>query len=283
MDYRIRKRRVLMWVLLTLLFAGLAYAGVELMGQANKNVADAGSAGADMEMATLDSVKQSKSNPVDWAEEQRLHKKLDVLDKEYKTHVSKAKSEIAASGHVSENTRSAGMACAAKFQKASENYAAFWDKNNGKTRAKLAREAGKSRVANAQMTFNDVDSSNISAYNDQQEALAEARKEYLEEAKTDVSDADREAIKSSMLPRLKNMADDTGTLITSVTSLLDQLRSQAGGMGIGAIGGCAKGVVGEGDPADSAGALLAPVTNLLNLAKSLGSNVTSMASDIQSL
>lgn len=276
-------RRVLMWFLLTLLFAGLVYAGAELMGQANKNAADAGSTGADMEMASLDSIKQSKSNPVNWSEEQRLHKKINALDSEYKTHVNKARSEAASAGSVSAGTRSAGIACADRYQKACEDYASFWDKNNGKTRARLARETGKSRIANAQMTFNDVDSSRISAYNDQQDALAKARRAYLDEAKTDVSDADRGAIKSALQPRLNKMTGDVQNLISSVTSLLDQVKGQAGGMGVGAIGGCAKSVATGGGAAGGASALLSPLTNLLSLAKSLGSNVTSMLSDIQAL
>lgn len=276
-----KNRRILMWFLLLMLFAALVYAGAELLGQANKNCADAGSTGADMEMASLESIKPSKSKPAKPSEQQRLLNKIKSVDKEYKALVDKARSETVASGHVSDGTRSAGMACANRYQQASDGYAAYWEKNGNAKRAALAREAGVSRVRNAEMTFNDVDSSRISAYNDQQEKLAAARKAYLEEAKTDVSDADRAAIKSGLQPRLEKMGGEVKNLISSITSLLDQVKSQAGG-GMGAIGGCAKGAV-TGGATDGVAGLLSPVTNLLSLAKSMGSNVTSMLSELAAL
>lgn len=64
-----------MWAFLALLIAGLVYAGAELPGQANKNAADAGSTGADMEMASLDTIKQSQTSKVNWNEERSLRKK----------------------------------------------------------------------------------------------------------------------------------------------------------------------------------------------------------------
>ena len=274
-------RRILMWFLLLMLLAALVYAGVELLGQANKSAADAGSTGADMEMASLDSIKQSKSNPVNWTEEQRLHKKINAIDKEYKALVNKARTETAATGHVSEGTRSAGIACANRYQQACENYAAFWDKNNGKTRARVARETGASRVKNADMAFNDVDSSKISAYNDQQEKLAKARKEYLAEAKTDVSDVDRAAMKSSLVPRLQSMTSEVQNLISQISSLLNQARSAAGGS-TGAMGGCAKQMI-SGGVSDGPAGLISPLTSLLNLAKSMGSNIATMVSDLTAL
>ena len=274
-------RRILMWLLLLTLFAALVYAGAELMGQANMNCADAGFTGAGMEMASLESIKPSKAAPAKASESQRLLNKIKAVDREYQSLVKKARSETVSSGHVSEGTRSAGLACAGRYQQASDAYAAYWEKNGNTKRAVLAREAGLSRVKNAEMTFNDVDSSRISAYNDQQEKLAAARKAYLEEAKTDVSDADRAAIKSSLQPRLEAMAGEVKNLISSLTSLRTQVRGQAGG-GIGAIGGCAKQAVTSG-ASGGVGGLLSPVTNLLSLAKSMGSNVTGMLSELASL
>ena len=102
-------RKNLLLALLVLLLAGLVYAGAELMGQANKNAADAGSAGMDMEMASLDTIKQSQTNKVNWSEERALKKKIDQADSMYRTQAGKAKSDIAASGRVSESTRSAGL------------------------------------------------------------------------------------------------------------------------------------------------------------------------------
>lgn len=90
------------------------------------------------------------------------------------------------------------------------------------------------------MTFNDVNSDKIKAYNEQQDALTKARKDYLAEAKSDVSASDRADIKRTLTPRLNKMTGDVNNLVSSITSLLDQVKSQAGGMGVGAIGGCAK-------------------------------------------
>ena len=82
-------RKSLVWAFLALLMAGLVYAGVELMGQANKNAADAGSTGADMEMASLDTIKQSQTSKVNWNEERSLRKKIDQADSAYRAQVEK--------------------------------------------------------------------------------------------------------------------------------------------------------------------------------------------------
>ena len=275
-------RKSLVWAFLALLIAGLVYAGVELMGQANKNAADAGSTGADMEMASLDTIKQSQTSKVNWNEERSLRKKIDQADSSYRAQVEKARSDIASTGKVSDGTRAAGLASAEKFRQANDTYAAFWDKNNGKSRAKLAREAGLARVKNADMTFNDVNSDKIKAYNEQQDALTKARKDYLAEAKNDVSASDRTDIKRTLTPRLNKMTGDVNNLVSSITSLLDQVKSQAGGMGVGAIGGCAKQAATSG-PSNGASALLSPLMGLLNMVKGLGSNVNGLMSDLSSL
>lgn len=271
-----------MWALLATLMAGLVYAGVALMGKSGKLASDAGSSGADMEMASLDTIKQSTSNPVDWKKERSLHKKIQSIDAEYKKLVKKSEAEkMANEGKVSDATQKAGLACAKRFQEANENYAAFWEKNNGKTRARLAREAGLSRIKNAEMVFFELDADRVSAYNDQQDALAKARAAYLEEAKTDVSDADRAALKDNLTPRLNKLSSDVTSLVGEITSLLDQVRSAAGG-DIVALGGCAKQAVSAG-ASGGPGALLSPLMSLLNMTKSLGGNVTGLLSDISSL
>lgn len=276
-----KMKKILLWALLTTLFAGLVYAKLEMSDALNKNAANAGAAGADLEMASLNTVKQSTSKPVNWKQERALRKKIDVVDAQYKQLVQKAQSEISSAAKaVSPATRDAGLDCAKRFQQASETYAAFWDKNNGKTRARLARETGKSRVKNAEMTFNKADSDRINAYNSQQEELAKARREYLAEAKTDVSPADRAALKAQSVPRMKSLATQLSTLATSIAALLNSIREQAGGMISGAVGGCSKAVTGGGGVDSGAAALVSPVTNLLNLVKSMGSNLQSTISDI---
>lgn len=89
---------------------GLVWAGMNLMGQSNKSAADAGSSAADMEMASLDSIKQSTKSACDWNQERALRKKIDAADASYRTKLAGAKSEIERTGEVSEATRSAGIA-----------------------------------------------------------------------------------------------------------------------------------------------------------------------------
>ena len=278
---RLTPRRVLMWFLLLMLFAALVYAATELLGQTNKSAADAGSTGADMEMATLESIKPSKSKPAKPSEQQRLLSKIRSIDREYKALVNKARSETMSTSHVSPATRSAGVACANRYQQASEEYAAYWERNGNPKQANVAHQTGLARVKNADMVFNDVDSSKISDYNDQQDKVAKARREYLAEAKGDLSDADRAALKSTLLPRLQKMTGEVTSLVSQITSLLNQARSAAGG-NVGAIGGCAKQLV-SGGIADGPAGLIAPLTSLLSLTKGLGNNIGSMISDVTSL
>ena len=236
-----KMRKIALWTLLVVMLAGLVWAGLDLLGQSNKSAADAGSSAADMEMASLDSIKQSTKSACDWNQERALRKKIDAADASYRTKLASAKSEIERTGKVSESTRSAGIALAKQFQNASENYAAFWDKNNGKTRAKLAREAGASRVKSAEMAFNNVDASKIDAYNDQQASLRKAQKAYFSEAKEDVSPQDLASLKSSLTPKLEKMGSDLMALVQSVTNILSQVKDQVGStLSVGGIGGCAK-------------------------------------------
>ena len=273
-----KMRKIALWTLLVVMLAGLVWAGLDLLGQSNKSAADAGSSAADMEMASLDSIKQSTKSACDWNQERALRKKIDAADASYRTKLASAKSEIERTGKVSESTRSAGIALAKQFQNASENYAAFWDKNNGKTRAKLAREAGASRVKSAEMAFNNVDASKIDAYNDQQASLRKAQKAYFSEAKEDVSPQDLASLKSSLTPKLEKMGSDLMALVQSVTK--DQVGST---LSVGGIGGCAKQVATGGGTAavnNGVASLLSPLQSLLSLVQSMGSNVQGMLSDI---
>ncbi len=279
-----KMRKIALWTLLVVMLAGLVWAGLDLLGQSNKSAADAGSSAADMEMASLDSIKQSTKSACDWNQERALRKKIDAADASYRTKLASAKSEIERTGKVSESTRSAGIALAKQFQNASENYAAFWDKNNGKTRARLAREAGASRVKSAEMAFNNVDASKIDAYNDQQASLRKAQKAYFSEAKEDVSPQDLASLKSSLTPKLEKMGSDLMALVQSVTNILSQVKDQVGStLSVGGIGGCAKQVATGGGTAavnDGVASLLSPLQSLLSLVQSMGNNVQGMLSDI---
>lgn len=279
-----RLRRSLLWAVLLLALAGLVWAAAELAGQANKSAADAGSNAADMEMASLDMIKPSKSAPnCNWALEKKLRNELERIDKDYRKLLARAQSDIAGKeGKVSADTRAKGLKSAELFKATSEKYATMWDKCNCTSRAKLARETGESRVKSATMAFNDVDSGNVDACNEQQDAMAAARKAYVEDAKTDLSDKDRAALKSNLLPKAEKIAGNLTTLGQNVTGLLGQIQSQA--TDPVAIGGCARQVVSDTGPAaGSATALLSPVKSLMSLVQSMSSNVQGMISDIMAL
>ena len=278
----IKQHKTTAWLLALLAACGIAIAAADLAGNANKTCADAGLQGANTEMMTLDLVKQSESNPIDWQQERKLRKAIDAQDAKYQKLVAQAQNEIQGKGSVEAATREAGLACASDFKAASETYAAFWDQNNGITRAKLARQAGEARMKNAEMTFNEIDSDRVAAYNEEMDKLAQARSEYMEEAKTDVSEQDRAAMKADLTPRINTLMAQGNTLIQNILSLIDQVKASTDSLAsgdIGAITSCASTAVSGNGPM----ALLSPLTSLLDLVKSFISNLQSFSSDLESL
>lgn len=278
----IKQHKTTAWLLALLAACGIAIAAADLAGNANKTCADAGLQGANTEMMTLDLVKQSESNPIDWQQERKLRKAIDAQDAKYQKLVAQAQNEIQGKGSVEAATREAGLACASDFKAASETYAAFWDQNNGITRAKLARQAGEARMKNAEMTFNEIDSDRVAAYNEEMDKLAQARSEYMEEAKTDVSEQDRAAMKADLTPRINTLMTQGNTLVQNILSLIDQVKASTDSLAsgdIGAITSCASTAVSGDGPM----ALLSPLTSLLDLVKSFISNLQSFSSDLESL
>lgn len=278
----IKQHKTTAWLLALLAACGIAIAAADLAGNANKTCADAGLQGANTEMMTLDLVKQSESNPIDWQQERKLRKAIDAQDAKYQKLVAQAQNEIQGKGSVEAATREAGLACASDFKAASETYAAFWDQNNGITRAKLARQAGEARMKNAEMTFNELDSDRVAAYNEEMDKLAQARSEYMEEAKTDVSEQDRAAMKTDLTPRINTLMTQGNTLVQNILSLIDQVKASTDSLAsgdIGAITSCASTAVSGDGPM----ALLSPLTSLLDLVKSFISNLQSFSSDLESL
>lgn len=278
----IKQHKTTAWLLALLAACGIAIAAADLAGNANKTCADAGLQGANTEMMTLDLVKQSESNPIDWQQERKLRKAIDAQDAKYQKLVAQAQNEIQGKGSVEAATREAGLACASDFKAASETYAAFWDHNNGITRAKLARQAGEARMKNAEMTFNELDSDRVAAYNEEMDKLAQARSEYMEEAKTDVSEQDRAAMKADLTPRINTLMTQGNTLVQNILSLIDQVKASTDSLAsgdIGAITSCASTAVSGDGPM----ALLSPLTSLLDLVKSFISNLQSFSSDLESL
>lgn len=275
-------RKVLLWLMLATLTAGLVWAiGAEL-AQTNKDVQAAAAVGADDELATIETagmVKPKDSN-IDWATINRYERQLKQNTTEYQKLVTQAGNEKAA-GAVSAGTRSAGTASAQKFNQISEELAAVYEKGNCITKAKTVRAAGQSRLKNAEMAFNDLDSGLINDYSDQRTAMSEAGLAGLKEDKANGSPADIAKLKATMLPRLEKMSSETTKLLGEVTKLLDQVRQAAGG-GVGGLGGCAKQVVTSG-AADGPAGLLRPLTSLMNMLKNMGSNLASTMQAVASL
>lgn len=288
-------RKTLVAILLSLLTVGLVWAGAELFGQANRATADAGINGADMEMISLEMIKKPAQAPnVDWKKEARLRKQLEANTKEYKKVAAMAKAENERSNAISAKTREKGLNLAREFNDLSEKYAAVWDAaGNCKTRAEMARKAGASRLANADMTFNAIDSDKIEAYNDRMEALQEARQAYVADAKNDLNDADKKALQSSLMPKAKGILDKVVALGSQVSGLVTEVSNEAAAISSGdplqmtvAIGGCAKKAVTTASSSSSESSildLLSPVKALLSMCTSLISNIKSFISDLMSL
>lgn len=278
----INMRKVLLWLCLLTLFAGLVWAVDAFMAQADKQADTAASLGAKDELATIQTtmVRPKKQTNIDWKTIGQYNKQLTSITNEYEGLLQKASAEKQA-GTVSEATRSAGMASAKKFNDVCEKLAAVYQKGNCVTRAKTTRAAGKSRLKNADMAFASINSDNISAYNEQRSAMFDAGEENLKEVKADGNPDDVAKLKANMLPRLQQMASQTTSLIAEIGKLLDQVRRAAGG-DVGAIAGCAKQVVSSG-AADGPAGLIKPLMSLLNMAKNLGSNLATMASSVASL
>lgn len=275
-------RKVLLWFMLVTLAAGLVWAADALFGETNKEVQNAAVVGADDELATIETagmVKPKDSN-IDWATINRYERQLKQNTTEYQKLVTQAGNEKTA-GAVSAATKSAGTASAQKFNQISEELAAVYEKGNCITKAKAVRAAGQSRLKNAEMAFNDLDSGLINDYSDQRTAMSEAGLAGLKEDKANGSPADIAKLKTTMLPRLEKMSSETTQLLSQVTKLLDQVRQAAGG-GAGGLGGCAKQVV-TGGAADGPAGLLRPLTSLMNMLKNMGSSLASTMQAVASL
>lgn len=276
-------RKILTVLLLVALTGGLVWAGAELLGQANKSAADAGSNAADMEMASLDMIKPSTNAPdVNWNHLAKIRKQMDSNTQQYKKLAASVNGET-----INEATKNKGLDLAHKFNALCEQEAKLWDAaGNCPTRAKLARETGLTRIANAEMTFSGANQDKIDAYNDQMEKMQDARSNYVSDAKSDLSDADRKSLQQNLLPKAQALLTSVTNLSSQVAALLQDVTTQAGSMASGdimAIGGCAKQVATGSATDNPAVALLSPVKSLSSMVTSLLSNVKSLISDIMSL
>lgn len=284
-------RKLLLVLLLAALAVGLVWAGAELFGQSNQSAADAGSNGAKLEIITINMIKPPKKKKanvvnIDERKEASLKKQMEANTVKYNQVVAKFKAEIASSAESkgSAATASEGMQLAKAFNDLSEQYAKVWDAaGNCKTRARLARESGKARVANAEMVFSNMDSDKIDAYNKQSEERQKACSEYVADAKEDLDPADRQSLQDNLLPKAKGLLSNVSDLSSQVSNLLQQVTSQVGDVTsnpMGAIGGCARGGGSSDNPAM---ALLSPLKALSGMVMNMLSNVKALISDIMSL
>ncbi len=292
-----KMKKTLLWILALTLTAGLVYAAADLMGQTNSQAADACNNSTDMEMATLDSVKkpapEKQASNVNWGQINSLDSRLKGIDAQYKSAAERAGAEKA-QGSVSEGTRSNGMALAQQYNSVAMQLADAYQSNNMITRANTVRQLGKTRLANADMTFNNVDSDRISAYRAESDKLSQMRKAYF--AENDLSAEDKAALKSSVLPRVQASSAKAGELVKTIGALLLQVTEQTGGIGgIGnisaaSIGGCAKKAATDaavqtattGDVSNLTN-LIGPLKALLSLVEGLSGDSQSFISDLSSL
>jgi hypothetical protein len=270
-----------LWIILALLLmAAIAIAALDVSGQANKTAADAGSSSADLEMASLETIKPPKQGPpVDWAAERRIRQQLAYQDKAYAPLVDRAKREIDAAGAVSGGTGKQILAAAGKYRDTCNSYADVWARGNCVTRANLARETGATRMASAELIVAGADSAKSDALADQQSKMNEARNAYAKEAQAnnELSDKDKADIKASVVPRAERLITDTADLVIRIAALVNQIQSQMTPAGI--VGGVASCAASGKSAEDGVTALLGPVTSLLSLAKNLASNAESLLDD----
>jgi hypothetical protein len=286
----IKNNPLLKWILLALAIAGFVVAS-DMLGQSNEQKTDAAIMQASKDFASVDLMSASNdaqlksiaaadpSLKIDWKKDASLAKKMASVEKSYKDALAKAQSEVKAKGAVSDATRSNGLKLASDYQAAAEDYAKFWEANNGPTRAKNARALGKSIVANADMAFNDIDSDKIDAAKAASAEAKAASNEYMASIKDNLSDKEKSAIKSNVVPKLQTLSSDVTGLVSGITKLLDQVKSEAqSSMSVGGLTSCAQSAAQDG-PA----ALLSPLTALLSMVQGLGSDITGMISDLTSL
>jgi hypothetical protein len=299
---QLKKRRLsTFWALIILLLScAIGWAVAEsLSGQSNAQAANTGVAAAKMDMVSLETIKSPQTKPgkpapnVDWAQEKSLRQKLRGLDRTYNQAAAAAQNEIRAKGEVSASAAGELLNAARRFQTVSNQYAAVWEKGNCRTRANLAREAGANRLAGAELIVAGADGDKVSALKRQQDRLNSARQAYVKEAAAngEISAADKASIKSELLPLVNTLISDSARLVSEVTGLLNNIRSQAQSLTsgspdavIGGMKGCAS--AGGGSSAGAASGpsrLLGPVTNLLSLAQSLASNSQTLLSDLNLL
>lgn len=275
-------RKLVLWLVLCTLFAGLVWAADSLLSMADSNTTEAASIGAKDELAVVQTAAvptKVKSPNLNWNKVNQLTKRLMDNSRQYDTLITQAGSQKMM-GQVSDATREAGMRSAQEFNTVSQELAALYEKGNCITRAKSVRAAAKSRLANAEMVFNKINADNINAYSDQRKALYAASDENLAEIKKDASEKDIAGLKTFMIPRLTALSTSTIKLVSQIVKMVDDIRRIAGG-DIVAIAGCVKQVVTSGS--EGPAGLLRPMMALMSMVKDMGANLVSTIDTIRAL
>lgn len=269
--------RVLIAVALLVGMVTVAWAAT---GQVDALAADSSRSSADLELASLETIKKPAKNPpnCDWQLEAKLRKQLEQNTQKYTAIAERARNEANSNGAISKATGDAAITSAAEFEKLSNQYADLWEKGKCITRAKLAREAGATRVQNAQLLASGGKDS--SALRAQQDKLAEARRAYVKEANSngELSAQDKADIKDKLLPRANALVGQIQGLVSQAVSILSELSSQGG---VATVGGCSKQIVdGGGDPGDE---MFGIAKGLVSMLEGMVSNAQGLVSDISTL
>jgi hypothetical protein len=278
-----KSRKILFWILLIVMMAGLLWAGRDILGEADGAATAASDSQFQFEESAGQAVLDTKAvkPKAKTSKVASLKKKIAQLDNAYRAKLSAAKSEIASSGVVSEGTRSAGLKLAQDYKITNDGLAAWYEEQGLRSRADVYRATGESRIASAEMAFNKIDGGKVDAANAKQDALRKAMSTYFADAKNDLTDAERAQIKTSLVPRLQQISGNLTQLVQTVISLLSQVQSSASPA---AMAGCAaKQLASSSDPSDIAGSLLMPLKSLLSLVKGMASNVQGMMTDVNAL
>lgn len=281
-----RHKKMYLILAAMLLTAGLVWAAAELSGQANAKSAEAAEGSAEIEMVTLDTIKQPKPKkkdppPCDWQAEKRIRHAIKANDKGYKQLLAKVKAEVRSQGKVSDATKGEVMNSAQGYNQLQNEYADMWQQCNCKTRSKLARKLADSRLKNAEVAVSEIDEEKLKEMDKAQEEVRQARREYAVHAKEndEISDEDKKEIQAKVVPEVEKMAVKLKSLLSSVTALMKEVQSTASSVKSGSSGGLG-GLLGSVKKLAATGPkLLTQVKTLLGVVESLSSNVNDLQAD----
>jgi len=282
----VKHKKALMVIGILLLLAAIAWAAAELSGQANSMAQDAGSNSAELEMITMDTLKKPSKNvpPCDWKKETQLRKKISNNDAKYKKLMAKAKSETKSDGKVTEKTRDAVLNQANSYKDLQDQYASLWSACNCKTRAKLAKSLGNTRVKSAAVVVSEIDQKKLDEMNAAQEEMKAARREYVEKAAAndELSAADKKSIQANVIPQTNKMMATMKKFVQAVAGLMSDVQESAQKMssnkgGIGGMFGAAKSMVSGGTD------LFKKVQTLSSVAQNMSTNTQDLMTDAQTL